>query len=175
MQKNQKILRWEDIIISVDKICGWIKPELSNISSIHGISKGGLIPAVMISHKLNIPYVSTPIKNTITIDDICNSGVTLRDYDSTWKGALYYKTLTSCFCPNVWGVEYNDDEILVFPWETDNLDYLKDESIQSFLNNPSNNGKELDHLRDGHYIAGMTNDKEGSFMKFQNKIKTKNK
>jgi len=116
--QNKILLSWDDISEAVDKLCSWIKPEISNISSIHGVSRGGLIPAVMISHKLNIPYVSSPIKNTISIDDICNSGVTLRDYSSTWKGVLYYKTETSCFCPNVWGVEYNKDKILVFPWES---------------------------------------------------------
>ena len=180
IEKNKKILEWNDISSSVNKLCEWIKPEISHISSIHGVGKGGLIPAIMISDKLNLPYVSIPIENTISISDIVNSGVTLRDYSSTWKGTLYYKTLTSCFCPNVWAVEYNEDEILVFPWEIGNEDYLKDKNIQSFLNDPNNNKEEFDylreslnkfdHLKDTYYIAGMTNDKEGSFMKFQNKI-----
>ena len=180
IEKNKKILKWDDISNSVDKLCEWIKPEISHISSIHGVGKGGLIPAIMISDKLNLPYVLTPIENTISISDIVSSGVTLRDYPSTWKGTLYYKTLTSCFCPNVWAVEYNEEEILVFPWETDGKDYLKDKNIQSFLNDPNNNKEEFNplrespntfaHLEDSYYIAGMTNDKEGSFMKFQNKM-----
>tara|TARA_Y100000385_G_C12968931_1_gene583143 strand:- start:113 stop:655 length:543 start_codon:yes stop_codon:yes gene_type:complete len=166
IEKNKKILEWNDVSNSVNKLCEWIKPEISHISSIHGVGKGGLIPAIMISDKLNLPYVLTPIENTISISDIVISGVTLRDYPSTWKGTLYYKTLTSCFCPNVWAVEYNEDEILVFPWETDSKDYLKDKNIQSFLNNPDNNKEEFDHLRespnkfdhlaDANYIGGLT-------------------
>ena len=116
-EKGKKILSWNDISEAVDKLCGWIKPEMHHLSSFHGLSRGGIIPAVMMSHRLNVPYVTEPISGTMTINDICNSGITLRDYSSTWKGVLYYKTETSCFCPNVWGVEYNEDETLVFPWE----------------------------------------------------------
>jgi hypothetical protein len=50
-------------------------------------------------------------------------------------------------------------------------DYLQSKEFEEFADFVDGNDEELGHLKDSHYIAGMTNDKEGSFMKFQNKIK----
>lgn len=40
-------LSWDDVSTAVDKVCEIILPEIANVDSIHGISRGGLIPAVM--------------------------------------------------------------------------------------------------------------------------------
>ena len=92
----------------------------------------------------------------------------------------------------MWADIHKGDEWLIYPWETKDSDPIQDYLKSDEFNECSRENhlqkltdqaqdldlgydKELDHLKDGHYIAGMTNDKEGSFMKFQNKIKTKNK
>lgn len=166
-------LSWDDVSTAVDKVCEIILPEIGNVDSIHGISRGGLIPAVMISHKLSIPYVDVIGRNTMIMDDICDSGVTLRDYPGVWKGALYFKPLTSCFTPTCWGVEHEGDEWLIFPWER-----YDSKPMQDYLKKiDENEYKSIDkfaHLEDSHYIAGMTNDKQGSFMKFINKLDKNN-
>ena len=55
-------LSWDDISRSVDDLCKKIPMELPLIDSVHGIARGGLIPAVMISHKLDLPYVNAVVK-----------------------------------------------------------------------------------------------------------------
>mgnify|MGYP001289461528 FL=1 len=170
---------WDDVEEAVKKLCDIIKPEIDNVSSIHGISRGGLIPAVMVSHRLGLPYVDVPIKNTMVIDDICDSGVTLRDYKATWKGALWFKPNTSCFTPTCWAEEHLGDEWLIFPWEKSNSepiqDYLKTKEFKEFAENEDNSVVWPEEDSKLHTVGGLTNDKEGSFMEFLNKIDKKNK
>jgi uncharacterized protein len=174
---NKIILSWIDTTELVDILCEKIKFDLPNIDSVHGIPRGGLIPAVLISHKLGLPYVNAVGPNTLVVDDICDSGVTLENSPGVYTAVLHYKPHTSCFTPQLWAKLHEGDEWIIYPWETKNSDpiqdYLKSEEFNEFASFVDGDNKEFDHLADGNYIAGMTNDKERSFMKFQNKIKTK--
>jgi len=85
VKTNQKTyLSWDDIENAVDDLCQQIPFELPNIDSIHGIARGGLIPAVLISHKLGLPYTDVILPNTLVVDDICDSGVTLEKAPGVW-------------------------------------------------------------------------------------------
>ena len=180
VKTNQKMyLSWDDVESLVKDLCTKIKFDQVNIDSVHGIARGGLIPAVLISHELGLPYVHAVGPNTLVVDDIADTGVTLENGPGVYTAVLHYKPHTSCFQPNMWADIHKGDEWLIYPWETKDSDpiqdYLKSDEFNEFADFVDGDDKELDHLKDGHYIAGMTNDKEGSFMKFQNKIKTKNK
>ena len=179
IEKNKLKLSWDDISRSVDDLCRKIPMELPLIDSVHGIARGGLIPAVMISHKLNLPYVGAVGKNTLVVDDIADSGVTLENAPGVYTAVLHYKPHTSCFKPNLWAELHKGDEWLIYPWEMYDAkpmqDYLQSEEFKEFANFVDGDSKELGHLKDTSYIAGMTNDKERSFMKFQNKINKINK
>jgi len=79
---NKIHLYWSDIELLTDKLCEEIT-KIPNVTHISGLSRGGLIPAVMVSHKLNLPYTDKilwsddkVIRNTLLIDDICDSGET---------------------------------------------------------------------------------------------------
>ena len=87
------IYTWEQQIEDTNLICEKIETDGFKPDVIVGISRGGLIPGVMISHKLNIPFkpvhASTrdfphwenylPKSNdsrVLIVDDICDSGET---------------------------------------------------------------------------------------------------
>jgi len=123
---NKISLSWENITELVDKLCKRIQEELPEIDSVHGLARGGLIPSVMISHKLNLPYVETIGKNTLVIDDICDSGVTLRDGPGVFTAVLYQKPETSCFTPDVWAELHLGNEWLLFPWERQDSEPIQD-------------------------------------------------
>ena len=74
------ILNWENVGSLVHKICATILKDYPNIDSIHGIKRGGLIPSVMISHQLGLPWTYEILPNTLVVDDICDSGETLHNY-----------------------------------------------------------------------------------------------
>ena len=177
VKTNQKTyLSWDDIESAVDDLCQQIPFELPNIDSIHGIARGGLIPAVLISHKLGLPYVGlVGHKNTLVVDDICDTGVTLDKGPGVYTAVLHYKPHTSCFQPTIWSEIHDGDEWLIYPWETkDSLpiqDYLQSDEFLEFAEREDNSVVLSEGDSKLHTIGGLTNDKEKSFMKFQNKLK----
>ncbi len=191
VKTNQKTyLSWDDIEKSVNNLCDKIRFDQPNIDSVHGIARGGLIPAVLISHKLGLPYVQAVGKNTLVVDDICDTGVTLEKGPGVYTAVLHYKPHTSCFQPTMWSEIHEENEWLIYPWETkDSLpiqdylandakkqrdeleEYYKSDEFLEFAALQDAVNTELDKREGTHYVAGMTNDKDGSFMKFQNKLK----
>ena len=124
---NKVFVYWDDINILVDELCSTIISSGVQIKSVTGIERGGLIPAVMISHKLNIPYVTKINKDTLVVDDICDSGETLKNMVAGYTATLHYKK-TASFTPDFYSKEVGE-EWIVYPWErTDSetiQDYLK--------------------------------------------------
>ena len=191
VKTNQKTyLSWDDVENAVNDLCNKIRFDQINIDSVHGIARGGLIPAVLISHKLGLPYVQAVGKNTLVVDDICDTGVTLEKGPGVYTAVLHYKPHTSCFQPTMWSEIHEGNEWLIYPWETkDSLpiqdylandakkqrdeleEYYKSDEFLEFAALQDAVNTELDKREGTHYVAGMTNDKDGSFMKFQNKLK----
>ena len=125
---NKVYLYWDDIVILVEDLCHTIVTSGVQIKSITGIERGGLIPAVMISHKLNIPYVTKINKDTLVVDDICDTGETLKNIVAGYTATLHYKP-TASFTPDFYAKEVGD-EWIVYPWERKDS-----EAIQDYLKN----------------------------------------
>jgi hypoxanthine phosphoribosyltransferase len=128
--KDKIYLTWDDIDQLTDIICEQVIKANPSVNSVSGLARGGLIPAVIISHKLNLPYAlkNHSYFNTLLIDDICDTGKTLNNLKNCnyYTAVLHYKP-TSIFKPTWYGKEIGD-EWQVYPWE------LKDsETIQDYL------------------------------------------
>lgn len=99
-------------------------PEES-FKGIYGIPRGGLVTAVMLSHRLNIPFVDRLNdmygERFLIVDDIADTGKTIDQMKriDVYKGA-YYATLNyhqqSSHEPEYW-VEEKKDDWIVYPWE----------------------------------------------------------
>lgn len=125
-------LGWGYIESAVDRLANFIKNSGLEIQAIRGLQRGGLIPAVMLSHKLDIPFVNSEITgdDILIVDDICDSGVTLNEY-ALYKcptATIHYKR-TAIIEPTFWCDIVKEDEWIVYPWErTDSVaiqDYKK--------------------------------------------------
>ena len=127
------ILSWDDIVKLVGELCERIPFEVPLADSVHGLSRGGLIPAVMVSHKLGLPYVDIIGKDTLIIDDICDSGVTLQNTPGLYTAVLHHKPETSCFTPNCWADLHIGHEWILYPWERHDS-----KQIQDYLNKNKN-------------------------------------
>jgi len=147
MELEKLNLTWRGIMSLCTKIVKKLKDKYPNIVDyeIIGLSRGGLIPAVIISNMLNIrkvysigmksytneekdhfelyqiPEVSK-IDKILLIDDISDSG----DSFSATKEMLQGKTVATAsltlkhktkFKPDVFGKAIKDDVWVVFPWE----------------------------------------------------------
>jgi hypoxanthine phosphoribosyltransferase len=125
--KDKKYITWDDIDKLTDIICEKISKEKTNINSVTGLARGGLVPAVIISHKLNLPYLTLKNHNyfdTLIVDDICDSGKTLNGFKNYYTAVLHYKP-TSIFKPTWYGEEIGD-EWQVYPWEKKDSNTIQD-------------------------------------------------
>ena len=107
------------------------KCKFLEFSGIYGVPRGGLCLAVALSHKLNLNLISEPIKNSLIVDDIYETGNTLKTFKHV-EGAMFY-VLFSKVRPTWWNSVHISDksEWIVFPWEntlnsqSDRNDYIK--------------------------------------------------
>ena len=116
---QNEIVTHQKFVDACEYIAKTIKrnPITFDIKNVFGIKRGGLIPAVFISHMLDIPMVSVPDKNSIIIDDISDSGTTLKPYlDAGYKIATIYYYKKSIVRPDIWVYE-KKSKWIQFPWE----------------------------------------------------------
>ena len=107
---------WSEFDESVDYIANQCK--FLNLSGIYGVPRGGLCLAVALSHKLNIKLIEKPLKNSLIVDDIYETGITLSNFKSI-EGANFF-VLVSKKKP-IWWNTVNlslKEEWIVFPWES---------------------------------------------------------
>ena len=82
-----------------------------------GPPRGGLTPAVVLSHALNIPLLLKPTSKTLIVDDIADTGKTLDQFkDKNFIVTLFYHR-QSMVVPNIW-LREKTEKWVVFPWET---------------------------------------------------------
>lgn len=124
---TKKEINWKTIDELITVMARKILASDANIQGVYGIPRGGLIPAVLLSHKLGVPLVTTVKNNTLIVDDISDSGETLSSvllrlsYPENPPRSLYTATVfereSTSFNPDFIGkyVEYED--WIVFPWE----------------------------------------------------------
>ena len=124
-----KYFSWSEFDKSVEYIAN--KCKFLEISGIYGFPRGGLCLAVAISHKLKINLISQPIKNSLIVDDIYETGITLKTFKNI-EGAMFF-VLFSKVSPTWWNSVHISEktEWIGFPWEnasnfkSDRNDYIK--------------------------------------------------
>ena len=119
-----KYFTWSEFDKSVDYIANQCK--FLKFSGIYGVPRGGLCLAVALSHKLDTKLVEKPSKNSLIVDDIFETGITLSNFKHI-EGANFY-VLVSKKKPIWWNtvnISYKK-EWIVFPWESKKNE-LKDE------------------------------------------------
>ena len=129
-----KIVTWEMFIDYVDDIEYAIRHSGFKFDGIYGVPRGGMIPAVMLSHALSIPYLNQldrVISNSciLIVDEICDTGKTLKkvnDYNKfyandnnvEYKYAVLLKREGASFKPDFYYDEVGKGILVKFPWES---------------------------------------------------------
>ena len=117
IEKNRmtKYYTWNEFDKSVDYIANQCK--FLKLSGIYGVPRGGLCLAVALSHKLDIQLIENPSKNSLIVDDVFETGITLNNLKHI-EGANFF-VLFSKKKPIWWNsVNIIDNkEWIVFPWE----------------------------------------------------------
>lgn len=121
---EKEYVTWEQVEEFVNEVA---KDVDTPITGVYGLPRGGLVMAVMLSHKLNVPMLMSPAEGCIIIDDICDSGESLLHYVKNTSGipaeykaykiaTMYYKENELGIIPDFWD-KRKDDKWIVFPWE----------------------------------------------------------
>ena len=139
--KDKVFLSWKWVDDQVAELAKRI--ETKELRYISGIPRGGLIPAIMLSHNLNVPYIpfasvwqyckqKPMVKNhsILLVDDICDSGVTMKDYAPQFITATLCMRYVSETIPEYYGEKIEDDRWVVFPWER-----IDSKTKQDYLDN----------------------------------------
>lgn len=120
---NEKIyVTWQMVEDYVSLVCDRYKG--AGLTGVYGLPRGGLVLAVMVSHRLNIPMLMSPVRGCLIVDDICDSGESLIHYaenSSAFDKPLYH--ITTMFykegakvTPEFY-VHNKYDYWIVYPWE----------------------------------------------------------
>ena len=124
---------WSEFDKSVEQIA--YKCKFREFSGIYGIPRGGLCLAVELSHKLKIELISKPIKNSLIVDDVYETGLTLTTFKDI-EGAMFF-VLFSKIKPTWWNTVFisKKSQWIVFPWEntlnskSDREEYFKNRGL----------------------------------------------
>jgi len=113
-------VNWTDYITKIYELATAIQRSKIKFDYVYGIPRGGLIPATILSHELNIKMLDDLIpmeyenRNILLVDDVCDSGKVLSQYideiginrvDCKWKPkcvktAVIYQHEKSEFIPD---------------------------------------------------------------------------
>ena len=107
----------------VNNLVKQIDPALigKQIKSIYGVPRGGLVVAVMLSHRLNLPLTNKINSKVLIVDDISDRGDTLTKLEEKEKVNFVATLITrtrSKFWPDFTAKLTSDKDFYVFPWET---------------------------------------------------------
>ena len=110
-----KYFSWREFDKSVDNIANQCKKL--KLSGIYGVPRGGLCLAVALSHKLNVQLIDKPLKSSLIVDDVYETGITLSNFKNI--ESVNFFVLVSKKEP-IWWNAVNlslQEEWIVFPWE----------------------------------------------------------
>ena len=121
MNNNVKHVDWEQVETFLDEISVISDLYNLNFTGVYGLPRGGLVLAVMLSHRLSIPLLLAPCESCLIVDDIADTGISLEHYDIDKNEKQYYITTMyyhrqSKVVPDFYVYEKTDNWIK-FPWE----------------------------------------------------------
>lgn len=121
---KKQFYTWQEFDEDVEKIAEWARDK--KFQSVYGIPRGGLILAVVLSHRLQIPQIFSAediTKTTLVVDDISDTGKTLQVFEARLG---FRPTIATIFChKNTSQIPHfclrEKTEWIIFPWEVENF------------------------------------------------------
>lgn len=118
---------WGQVEEFVEFVATYIETYDKKISGVYGIPRGGLVFAVMLSHRLHIPMLASATSDCLIVDDICDSGESLVHFVKNTSNpnepkpliaTMFYKENRLGIKPGLYSF-MKTDQWIVFPFEYD--------------------------------------------------------
>lgn len=120
-EHKKKRYNWNYINKAIDDLAVRIKKN--NYIAIYGLPRGGLIPAVMLSHKLNLPLINNKsfvTSKILVVDDIIDSGNTIKEFKKLHGNfdlvTIHYKNCSTIY-PTYYYEKIDKRVWAIYPWE----------------------------------------------------------
>ena len=112
----KEYVTWSD----VEEFISWLSIQTNNfevITGVYGPARGGVIYAVIISNRYNLPFLGAPCPGCLCVDDICDTGDTALAWKQKgYKIATHYYKEGAKVVPDYW-FKIKKDNWVVFPIE----------------------------------------------------------
>lgn len=116
---------WKDVEYFVNEVAHEYRSK--EFDGVFGLPRGGLVFAVMLSHRLNLPLLMAPTNKSLIVDGICDSGESLVHYIKNSSSedevkerptvcTMYYNENKLGVVPDYY-MFIKSDRWIVFPWE----------------------------------------------------------
>lgn len=120
---NHRLLTWLDVNSFLDLI-EVRQSGHARYTGVYGVPRGGLVLAVMVSHRLGIPLLLSPATGCLVVDDIADSGQTLvglasQKYSHQALDVMVFVRKTRCPLDLPCLIADQSDDWIVFPWEAE--------------------------------------------------------
>ena len=125
----KEFVTWDLIDEAVTDIAFNVKNTNKDFKGVYGIPRGGLILAVMLSHKLDLPLIMSKDEldeNSIIIDDIADTGKTLLDFVEYESYVVTIHEHEQSLIKPDYSVIDKGDKWIVYPWETEDSEEIQD-------------------------------------------------
>ena len=110
-------ISWKEFGELAEKLAEKIKLSGEEFDGVYGIPRGGLALAVFLSHKLNLPFLAVPTKNSLVADDIADTGITLKGLKYKKIAVLLSTEWTATKPDFSVKAKKTKNDWIVFPWE----------------------------------------------------------
>ena len=125
----KEFVTWNVIDEAVTDIAFHLKQTNKDFKGVYGIPRGGLILAVMLSHKLDLPLIMSKDEldeSSIIIDDIADTGKTLLDFTEYQSYVVTIHEHEQSLIKPDYSVLDKGDKWIVYPWETEDSEEIQD-------------------------------------------------
>ena len=125
----KEFVSWNVIDEAVTDIAFHLKQTNKDFKGVYGIPRGGLILAVMLSHKLDLPLIMSKDEldeSSIIIDDIADTGKTLLDFTEYESYVVTIHEHEQSLIKPDYSVLDKGDKWIVYPWETEDSEEIQD-------------------------------------------------
>ena len=130
---DKTFITWNQVNKLLDKIHDQTQGGFDYVS---GIPRGGLILAVLYSHRFGVEFMEYPSNhyhNLLILDDIADSGETLDKWKNYQTAVLHYKPHTSKTTPTIWAVQHETGDWIVYPWEHPQAKTIQDYKLEEWI------------------------------------------
>lgn len=111
-------ITWDDMYKFVDQVEAYYKGYNKKPLGVYGLPRGGLVLAVMVSHRLDVPLLMAPAKDCLIVDDVCDSGDSLLHYDKMGYDIAVMACRSDSPVKPMLSYEQLTCDWIVFPYET---------------------------------------------------------